>query len=300
MLQQTRVATVIPYYERWMVAFPTVESLAKARLDKVLQRWAGLGYYSRARNLHRAAQSIVTRYGGRVPREVHALQELPGIGRYTAGAVASAAFDQPAPILDGNVIRVLSRLFLIEDDTSKNAVRQRLWTIAEEIIPKRHARDFNQSLMELGALVCLPDSPRCCSCPVHRVCRARIQGKASGLPILRKRKPARSIQQCAVIVRRGGSYLLERRNEGELMAGLWTFPRFESRRQVQTRFPGLQTRPIGQITHSVMDQRITVKAFMVDTNTIGEPASTARWVSHRQLRSLALPAADRRLAALLL
>jgi len=191
MLQQTRVTTVIPYFERWMKAFPTAKPLASAKLDKVLKLWAGLGYYSRARNLQKAAQAIMSEHGGKVPSNVTTLRTLPGIGRYTAGAVASIAFNKPAPILDGNVIRVLSRLFLIGEDTTMSETRERLWRLAEEIIPRGRAGDFNESMMELGAIVCLPGEPLCEVCPLNKVCRASAKGKAGQLPVLLKRKVVR-------------------------------------------------------------------------------------------------------------
>jgi A/G-specific adenine glycosylase len=297
MLQQTRVATVIPYYERWMRAFPSVASLANAKPDRVLSLWAGLGYYSRARNLQKAAQSIVQEFRGRVPSEVAALQSLPGVGRYTAGAIASIAFNKPAPILDGNVIRVLSRLFLIRGDTSTKPVRDRLWSFAEETIPERRARDYNQALMELGALVCLPESPRCDHCPMSRVCRARCAGVAGQVPRLRKRKPTRSITQYALVLRRGDKLVLRRRGHGEIMAGLWSFPRFESWRALRKQYPRLAIAPLGKVTHTVMTQRITVRAFLASPNGDATP-SASRWFSIAHARGLALPAADRRLAAL--
>ncbi|MSR64615.1 MAG: A/G-specific adenine glycosylase [Verrucomicrobiae bacterium] len=300
MLQQTRVTTVIPYFERWMKVFPTVESLANARLDNVLKLWAGLGYYSRARNLQKAAQSIVSRHGSKVPSDVTALQTLPGVGRYTAGAVASIAFNRVAPILDGNVIRVLSRLFLIEKDTTRSDVRDTLWQLAETIIPHGRPGDFNESLMELGALVCLPGSPLCEVCPLTQVCEAKRCGKSAELPVLRKRKPVRDVIQYALILQRGHQVLVRQRRDGELMAGLWGFPRFKSVRLMRQRFPHLAITRIGQIVHSVMNERITVCAMAASAN--GEsPLSghgDTEWVTIRKLRRLALPSADRQLADL--
>lgn len=302
MLQQTRVAAVIPYYERWMRTFPTVQALAQAKLDKVLSQWAGLGYYSRARNLHRAAQVIVEKHDARIPADMDALQTLPGVGRYTAGAIASIAYDKPAAILDGNVIRVLSRLFLIRGDTSVTHARNRLWALAEQIIPPSHISDFNQSLMELGALVCLPDEPRCACCPLKWVCRGRLSGNASQLPVLRRRKATRSVRQYALILRRKDKVWLERRMHGELMAGLWGFPRFQTMRAIHQQHPELPARKIGTIVHSVMQQRITVHAMLASRNGEQHAVTTtrlARWIRLRDLRSFALPSADRRLANLI-
>jgi A/G-specific adenine glycosylase len=297
MLQQTRVAAVVPYYERWMRSLPTVVSLAKAKPDRVLALWAGLGYYSRARNLQKAAQMIVREFHGRVPSQVAALQSLPGVGRYTAGAITSIAFNQPAPILDGNVIRVLSRLFLVRGDTSTRRVRDVLWSLAGETIPAGDARDFNQALMELGALVCLPDSPQCDRCPMAGVCRAHHTGMADRVPLLRKRKPAQPVTQYALILRRGNKLLLRQRNNGELMEGMWSFPRFDSQRELRNYHPRVQPAPLGVVTHSVMNQRITVKAMLARSNHA--PATPgSRWFSVFALQHIALPAADRRLAAL--
>ena len=168
MLQQTQVETVIPYFLRFLDAYPTVEALAAAPLDDVLKRWEGLGYYSRARNLHRAAQTVVAEFAGRFPDTVEALQALPGIGRYTAGAVASIAFDRRASLLDGNVIRVFARLIDLEDDVTQTSTQARLWTQAEEWLPEQRAGDYNQALMELGRVVCKPRDPQCDACRFRR------------------------------------------------------------------------------------------------------------------------------------
>ena len=167
MLQQTRVETVIPYYERFLARFPSVQALAEAAPDEVSKLWSGLGYYSRARNLHAAARKVVDGYGGELPSDVAALQELPGIGRYTAGAVASIAFDRAAPIVDGNVARVLARLLDLRDDVSAPATQQRLWAEAEALARGPKPGDLNQSLMELGALICTPRAPKCLLCPLR-------------------------------------------------------------------------------------------------------------------------------------
>jgi len=174
MLQQTRVETVVPYWERWMGRFPTVQALAAAPLDDVLAAWAGLGYYSRARNLHAGAREVVTDWGGSVPGRVDALLEIPGIGRYTAGAIASIAFGQPAPLVDGNVARVLARLFAIDEDVKSAAGSARLWALAADLVPAGAAGDFNQGLMELGATVCTPARPRCGD---ERMRRDRARGR---------------------------------------------------------------------------------------------------------------------------
>ncbi|MCL5950211.1 MAG: A/G-specific adenine glycosylase, partial [Chloroflexi bacterium] len=176
LLQQTQVTTVIPYYERFLARFPTVASLAAARLDAVLKTWEGAGYYARARNLHRAAREIVTRFDGRVPSTVDELLSLPGIGRYTAGAIASIAYHRDAPVLDGNVIRVLCRYFGIREDPARAETQKELWAIAETLVPHGRAGDFNQGLMDLGAALCAPRQPACPACPLRRGCLARRLG----------------------------------------------------------------------------------------------------------------------------
>src|SRR5512134_738690 len=183
MLQQTRVETVIPYYERFMQRFPNVAALADADTDELMSHWAGLGYYSRARNLKAAASQVVREHGGRVPGDVEALRALPGVGRYTAGALASIAFDRPAPIVDGNVARVLARLLDLDLDVRSPAGQRRLWAEAEALANGPSPGDLNQALMELGALVCTPRTPRCADCPVRRRCRGRAAGRAEALPV---------------------------------------------------------------------------------------------------------------------
>ena len=189
MLQQTRVETVIPYWERFLARFPDVEALATADADDVIACWAGLGYYSRARNLHRAAQIVVERHAGRLPADVELLRELPGVGRYTAGAVASIAFDRPAPIVDGNVARVLARLFGIAADVRSRAVQERLWREAEELARGEDPGALNQALMELGAMVCTPRAPRCADCPWSRRCAAFAHGSAAAASKVRGNRP---------------------------------------------------------------------------------------------------------------
>src|SRR5215212_5496516 len=183
MLQQTQVTTVIPYFERFLARFPTVESLAAAPLDDVLKLWEGLGYYSRARNLHRAAQHIVTDHGAHFPTTAIELQALPGIGRYTAGAIASIAYNEPVAVLDGNVMRVLTRLYDIADDIAAPATQKRLWTLAESLVPPDHPGNFNQAMMELGRTICKPRQPLCAACPVSAHCLAFQRGVQSERPV---------------------------------------------------------------------------------------------------------------------
>lgn len=224
MLQQTQVDTVRPYYERFIKAFPTVERLAAAGQDRVLKLWEGLGYYSRARNAHRTARIIVTDYKSEFPASSQELRRLPGIGRYTAGAIASIAFGIRAPVLDGNVKRVLSRLYAIDEEIERNATIARLWSIAESLVPLRSPGDFNQALMELGARVCIPQNPLCDGCPVRRWCDAHNAGVQNDLPVKRQRHVVPHAVVVAAAIWKNGRYLLGKRPENGMLGGLWEFP----------------------------------------------------------------------------
>jgi A/G-specific adenine glycosylase len=224
MLQQTRVETVVPYFERFMARFPDVETLADADQQDVYGSWAGLGYYSRARNLHAAARSVVDDFGGQLPEEAGALRALPGVGRYTAGAVASIAFDRREPIVDGNVKRVLTRLIGIRADVSAPAVVEQIWCEAARLADGPRPGDLNQALMELGATLCTPRAPRCESCPLTRSCDARRAGDAEKLPHKAQRGRARSVVGVAIWLERRGRVLAVKRKAGGLLGGLWELP----------------------------------------------------------------------------
>jgi len=227
MLQQTQVETVKPYFQRFLKAFPTVKKLAAADEQEVLRLWEGLGYYRRARQLHAAAQQVVSEFGGRFPDDVAALQLLPGIGRYTAGAIASIAFDRRAPILEANTIRLFSRLLAYREDPTKAAGQRLLWHAAEQVLPRKQIAPFNQALMELGSLVCKPANPRCDVCPVATLCATNELGLQKSIPAAGKKVKFTDIAEAAVVVRKNGKVLLRQCAEGERWAGLWDFPRFE-------------------------------------------------------------------------
>ena len=228
MAQQTQLATVIPYYERWMARFPTVVELAKAPLDDVLKLWEGLGYYSRARNLHAAAQTVVTEYAGEMPKTAAELQKLKGIGRYTAAAIASICFDESVAVLDGNVIRVLSRLADLPDDVTQTATKKKLWAMAEEHVPENRPGDYNQSLMELGQTLCTPKSPRCLLCPLRGPCLARQRGTQLERPVKPPRKKTPHYDVVAAVIWEEqvgkGRFLIAQRPLDGLLGGLWEFP----------------------------------------------------------------------------
>ena len=225
MLQQTRVEAVKPYFQRFMEALPTVEALAEAPEEQVLKLWEGLGYYSRARNLHRAAKLVAERYGGEVPGTVKELLALPGVGSYTAGAVASIAFGVQAPAVDGNVLRVVSRLLCREEDILSPVVKKMTEQEIAAILPQGRAGDFNQAMMELGALICLPGgNPACKSCPLEGICRARALGVEGSLPVKAQKKPRRVEKRTVFLLVCGGRAALRQRDEKGLLAGLWELP----------------------------------------------------------------------------
>ena len=224
LLQRTRIASGTPYYERFLERFPTVRDLAAAPIDDVLTVWEGLGFYGRARNLHAAAQAVVERHHGMVPRSYHDLMALPGIGPYTAGAVASIAFGIPVPAVDGNVVRVIARLFWIREDVTSGVVRRRITEIVAQLVSPEHPGDFNQALMELGATVCTPTGPACIRCPLERLCLAHAAGEERKVPISSRARPLRAVSVVFALVTDNRRVLLVRRPPGELLGGLWALP----------------------------------------------------------------------------
>lgn len=224
MLQQTQVETVRPYYDRWLARFPTVQVLAAAPLPDVLSAWEGLGYYSRARNLHRAAQTVVRDHAGTLPRTLAELRALPGIGRYTAAAIASIAFGLDAAVLDGNVKRVLARVFDIRDDVKSSAGEKRLWALAEQLVPPGRAGDYNQAVMDLGATICTPRAPACPRCPLRGLCAANRLGVQLQRPVMPSRPPTPTRLFVAGVVRKGARVLITQRPPDGLLGGLWAFP----------------------------------------------------------------------------
>jgi A/G-specific adenine glycosylase len=224
MLQQTQVETVKPYFARWMTAFPSVEALAQAPLDSVLRVWEGLGYYSRARNLHRAGQTVVREHGGRLPNTLDGLRSLPGIGAYTAAAIGSIAFGLDVPVVDGNVKRVFARVFDYTGDIATPRSEAEIRRFAAECLPAGQACDYNQAIMDLGATVCTPKNPACLICPLLGLCVAQAQGVQDERPMRGKKRavPARGL--VVAVIERKGQVLLTQRNEGGLLGGLWAFP----------------------------------------------------------------------------
>lgn len=321
MLQQTQIATVIPYYARWLARFPTVQALAAASLDEVLKLWEGLGYYGRARNLHAAAQTVVNTYDGRLPTTAAELLKLKGIGRYTANAVASIAFGEAVPVLDGNVVRVLSRVTDFTDDVTTTAAKKQLWQMAAELVPARRAGDYNEALMELGQTLCLPTKTDCVACPLTAVCLARQRGTQMERPVRppRKRTPhydvvAGIIWQNGVAPRAGGRFLIAQRPLNGLLGGLWEFPggKQESgeslpqalEREIQEEM-AIAIRPgpfLVRVKHAYTHFRITLHAFHA-AHLHGEPqhigVADHAWVTLAELDKYAFAVIDQQIIAAL-
>ena len=319
MLQQTQVATVIPYFNRFVERFPTLADLAAADEQEVLRMWQGLGYYSRARNLQAAARTVVRDYGGEVPRERDELLKLPGVGRYTAGAVSSIAFDRRAPILDGNVIRVLCRIDRIESDSRERVTQDLLWRRAEEILPRGRAGTFNSALMELGAMVCTPRSPQCLICPVREHCEAFAAGVQERIPAPRKAKAAPLLRRVTFCVRRGDEWLIEQRPDKGRWAGMWQFvtvaPEPETEPEYDTttppdpeRFtPALplrvrRVRYLGAVTHGLTHRRYHFDVFAcaaVGRLTLDPSPRPRAWTTLDGLSRYPLPRPHLKMADLL-
>ena len=228
MLQQTQVATVIPYFERFLQAFPTVQALAEADEQQVLTLWQGLGYYRRARNLHAAAKAIVEDFDGEIPAAVDDLRSLPGVGPYTAGAIASIAHGTRAAVVDGNVERVFARLLRIEEPINAPATKKRVWSIAESLVPKTNPGDYNQAVMELGALICTPKVPKCFVCPLRESCKAVQEADPEKLPIKLAKKKPREVTHLVIAIERNGKYLFEKRPSEGLWSNMWQLPTWEN------------------------------------------------------------------------
>jgi A/G-specific adenine glycosylase len=310
MLQQTQVVTVVPYYERFLKRLPTVESLARARLDTILKLWEGLGYYSRARNLHRAAQQVVERSDGQFPQTAAELLALPGIGRYTAGAIASHAFDERAAIVDGNIERVLCRVFRIHGNPKDSTVQKKLWSIADDLVPSRKPGLFNQALMEIGAEVCTPRNPQCEECPLSRACQAKRHGEQLTLPQRKARKPLPSHTVAVGVIYKAGRILIDKRKSDGLLGGLWEFPGGKKetgesledalRREVQEELAITVRveRPLAVVDHTYSHFRVRIHAFEC-TWVSGEPrcitCAEVKWVRPSDLGRYAFPAANNKI-----
>ena len=303
LLQQTQVRAVIPYYERFIAAFPNLEALAAAREDAVLALWSGLGYYARGRNLHAAARESLRLHGG-LPASREALAALPGFGPYTAGAVASIAFAIPAAAVDGNVARVLARLFLVEGDPAAARTRARLTALAEAIVHPERPGDLNQALMELGATVCGKPSPACGRCPVAPLCAARAAGRAREVPPARRRPARRPLGLACAIIRRGASILLTRRPARGLFARLWAPPAAElatgeePARALERALRGAALRgrvgaEIAACERTLTHRQLTLRGFACEVRGRVREGAELRFVAPAGLGELGIPAAVR-------
>lgn len=315
MLQQTRVETVIPYFERWMQRFPSIEALASASLQQVLKAWEGLGYYGRARNLHKAARVVMQDYDGQLPRETSQLRQLPGIGRYSAAAIASMAFDQNEPTLDGNIRRVLARYFNVAEDARSSEGERRLWKLAGEHLPEGHAGEYNQALMDLGASVCTPKKPDCANCPLENACQARSLGIQEERPVLVPKAAIPHHVVTAAVIRRDDKVLITCRPEQGLLGGLWEFPGGKQqegedlpdclRREIREEL-GVEIevgQPIGVFKHGYTHFRVTLYAFQCSLRG-GEPqpiqATDLRWVLPDEMSQFPMGKIDRQISQTLL
>lgn len=312
MLQQTTVVAVKPYFERFLQRFPDVAALAAADEADVLRLWEGLGYYSRARNLRKAAQAIVAN-GGKFPESVEDLLPLPGIGRYTAGAIISFAFDRPAPIVEANTLRLYSRLLGLRDDPRSTSGQRLLWSFAERLIATKSPGEFNQALMDLGATVCTATEPRCDECPVASCCRALAEQAQAEIPVPPRRAEITDTREAYVAIESSGRYLIYRRPEGQRWAGMWDFPRFELparptgerflERRIADEFGPRVTisERLAQFKHSVTRYRITLDCWLAKTDGHDDLTTTlpTAWIAPSEFANYPFSTTGRQLTELL-
>ena len=308
MLQQTRVETVIPYFEKWMRLFPTVQALAAAPEQDVLNAWEGLGYYSRARNLHKAAQIVAENYNGKLPRDLNELRKLPGIGRYTVGAIASMAFGMDEPTLDGNLRRVFARLFDVSEPADSPEGEKMLWGLVAQHLPKGEAGDYNQALMDLGATICLPKNPRCLLCPLMELCEARSLGIQDQRPVLKpKKETPHVVHAAAVIVQRGRALLAKRPADG-LLGGMWEFPNGQvggdpARELAKALKTGYKLKvrrgeALGIVQHAYTHFKVTEHVFRCELVSI-QKDKNLKWVRIKELDNYPMGKIDRQIAGML-
>jgi A/G-specific adenine glycosylase len=307
MLHQTQVSTVIPYYRRFLEKFVDVEALAAAPLEEVLKAWQGLGYYARARHLHQAAKEIVEKHDGQLPQTYAELRKLPGFGDYTAGAVAAIAFGEAVPAIDGNVKRVLARLFALEEDIRRGAAARQLKEIAAALVAPDAPGDWTQAMMELGATICLPKSPQCPLCPVNELCQGRLRGIEQELPVKPVKKALPHYDVTAAVIRQDGKVLIAQRPLEGMLGGLWEFPGGKQeadetlaeclQREIKEEL-GLEIevgQPIVTIKHSYTHFKITLHAFYCQLLN-GQPQALGvadwRWVTLNEIDIFPFPRTD--------
>jgi A/G-specific adenine glycosylase len=315
MLQQTRIETVIPYYQKWMQALPTIADLASAAQRDVLNLWEGLGYYSRARNLHRAAQMVVEQYDGKLPQDVKLLRKLPGIGRYTAAAIASIAFGLDEPALDGNIRRVLSRVFNLSEPLGSRQGEVKLWGLAGEHLPPGEAGAYNQALMDLGATICTPKAPGCPHCPLEEICQARNLEIQDQRPVPKQKRKIPHHTVTAAVFVQGGRVMIAQRPQKGLLGGMWEFPggKLEPGEDLQTCLRreiceelgvDIQVGELfGVYQHAYTHFRVTLHAFLCTLNGSQPQAKeheAVRWVSLMELDEFPMGKIDRQIASQLI
>lgn len=299
MLQQTRVETVIGYYERFLARFPTVADLAAAPEDDVLKMWEGLGYYSRARNLHKGAKQVMADFGGVIPFTVDELRKISGIGPYTAGAIASIAFDQPVPAVDGNVIRVVSRLRGIRENVGIPSVRRTLEGEAASLVPNERPGDFNQAVMDLGATICVPGTPACEKCPLQGECDAFAAGDAEDLPVLPRKNPPKVFDYAVCLIFSGDRVLMRQRTEA-MLRGLWVFPMVEGKltlRQLPSAVKKLTRLSVADVQSAGEAKHVfTHQIWQMQLNTMSAPENAEapagyRFIPVDEMKNIAIPTA---------
>ncbi|MCM8774897.1 MAG: A/G-specific adenine glycosylase [Candidatus Omnitrophica bacterium] len=326
MLQQTQVETVIPYYRKWIKRFPTIRSLAQASLSEVMKHWAGLGYYRRARMFHQAAKLVSRQCHGKIPRSAETLRKLPGIGRYSAGAIASIAFGQPEPVLDGNVKRILSRIFALKEPADSPLGEKKLWEISRILVamvvdgaPRSHdcdrqfyhPGDLNQAMMELGATVCLLENPRCETCPVSRLCVAHRMKRENDFPRKKSRERSKRIRNYALILRRNGKVLIQKQPRDARWGGLWMFPYWQDKNSMMrdvtncfsvgaVREPPLPLQHKLSIDHGFTKYRIKLHVYEFNDASAPHPLPHSRWVPIHHLTRYAFPSPHQKIVSHLL
>lgn len=310
MLQQTQVATVTPYFERWMSRFPDIPALARATEGEVLRMWEGLGYYARARNLHKAAKFVMKNYAGTLPSSAGELRKLPGVGRYTAAAIASMAFGQDEATLDGNIKRVLSRVFKISEPVNTTTGEKILWGIVNDYLPAGHAGDYNQALMDLGALICLPIRPDCLGCPIKSICEARKQGLQGKLPVVKKKTKVPNIVKSAIVVIQKKKVLLLHRKSTGLLGGMWEFPSVEGDNDQEKEFKVYMNSQhklkvvtkshLLTIKHTYSHFKLTEHAFLCTLKSESKLQPGFKWLPLKELSNFPMGKVDRQIANKLL
>jgi len=303
MLQQTQVATVIPYYKKWLQVFPSLSVLARAPLSKALKYWAGLGYFRRVRMFHQAARHVQKNLGGRIPRTAEELKRLPGIGRYTAGAIASIAWNEITPVLDGNVIRILTRIFAVSQSVDRPETLKKLWDLAASLLPAQKPGDLNQALMELGATICFPLTPQCNRCPVRRNCVAHKKKKELVYPVRSRKDRYEKVRMAALVLQNPkGRVWLEKQPEHERWGGLWMFPFWVDKKKMLEEIQPLCPDPVLFLTvpHAFTKYRVLLEVYVARSDKSIMRRKCGKWLSLEELPQAALPSPHRKIAQALI